>query len=166
MSKIISLIVNPLYSVILSWLKDNDEKFKSKIVSLTIKINIPVVIFAFIISVPLTYIALKILYPQYFEAASYLIIPVCIGLAFSVASSLVKAILLKYMDSKKLVKSYVLYFVIFAITAITMSKFMGLTGFVYSNIISKFSLWAIFLILLKKCNMISQKQKGELDEKR
>lgn len=161
MSKIISLIVNPLYSVILSWLKDNDDKFKSKIVSLTVKINIPVLFLSFIISVPLTYIAMKILYPQYFEASVYLIIPVCIGLAFSVVSSLVKAILLKYMDSKKLVKAYVIYFIIFVISAITMSKFIGLIGFVYSNVISKFSLWIIFLILLKKCNIISQKMKEE-----
>lgn len=161
MSKVINLIVNPLYSVILSWLKDNDEKFKSKIVSLTIKINIPVLIFSFVISVPLTYIALKILYPQYFAEALYLIIPVCISLAFSVVSSLVKAILLKYMDSKKLVKAYVIYFIIFVMSAIIMSKLMGLIGFAYSNIISKFSLWLIFLILLKKCNIISQKMKEE-----
>ena len=120
--------------------------------SLTIKINIPVVILAFVISVPLTYLALKILYPQYFEAALYLIIPVCIGLAFSVVTSLVKAILLKYMESKKLVKAYIIYFVIFVISAIVMSKLWGLIGFVYSNVISKFSLWIIFLLLLKKCN--------------
>lgn len=152
MSKVVNLIVNPLYSVILSWLKDNDNNFKTKILSLTIKSNIPMLIGTFIISLPLTYISLKILYPQYFEPAKFLIIPVCIGLAFSVVSSLVKAILLKYMESKKLVKAYVIYFIIFIISATMMSKLMGLAGFAYSNVISKFSLWVIFLLLLKRCS--------------
>lgn len=151
MSKVINLIINPLYSVILSWLKDN-ENFKTKLLSLTIKSNIPMLICTFIISLPLTYISLKILYPQYFEASQFLIIPICIGLTFSVVSSLVKAILLKYMESKKLLKAYIIYFAIFIISALVMSKFMGLIGFAYSNVISKFSLWIIFLVLLKKCS--------------
>lgn len=166
MSKVINLITNPLYGVILSWIKDRDEKFKAKILSLIIKINIPVVIFTFIISAPLTYIALKILYSQYFDAATYLIIPVCIGLSFSVASSLVKAVLLKYIESKKLVKAYVIYFIIFISSAIIMSRLIGLMGFAYSNVISKICLWIIFLLLLKKCNKNELQSKGEIDEKR
>ena len=158
MSKIISLIVNPLYSVILSWLKADNDNFKSKVMSLTIKSNIPIVIITFLLSIPLTYIALQLLYSQYLDASKILIIPVCIGLAFSTVSSLIKAILLKYMDNKKILKAYIFYFIIFIISAVLMSKKMGLIGFAYSNALSKFTLWIIFLWLLKTCNNNIQKK--------
>lgn len=151
MSKVISLIINPLYSVILSWLKADDKEFKNKIMLLTIKANIPMVIITFIVSLPLTFISLRILYPQYIETAKNIIIPICMALAFGTVSSIVKAIVLKYMESKKVVKVYILYFIIFIISAIIMSKYMGLIGFAYANVISKFSIWVMFLLLLWKC---------------
>ena len=39
-----------------------------------------------------------------------------------------------------------------------MSKKMGLIGFAYSNALSKFTLWIIFLWLLKTCNNNIQKK--------
>ena len=66
MSKIISLITNPMSNVILSWVsKVNENKKKNKIIKSTIIINIPIIIVVSIISIPLTYLALKILYSQY-----------------------------------------------------------------------------------------------------
>ena len=112
MSKILSLITNPLHGVILSWLKGNDEEFKKKVTTVTLKANIPMLIITFLLSIPLTYIAVMILYPQYLEDSRKLIIPICIGVAFSTASSIVKAILMKYIESKKLVKIYVIYIII------------------------------------------------------
>ncbi len=148
MSKIISLIVNPLHGVMLSWLKSDDKKFKSKILSLTIKANIPMILIVFVISIPLTMIAIKILYSQYFEQSKIIIIPVCIGLAFATATSITKAIVLKYVNSKKITRAYMIYFVIFVTAVLIMSRYFGLVGFAYANVIAKIALWGMFLALL------------------
>lgn len=123
MSRVISLITNPLHGVILSWLKGNDEDFKNKVTKLTLKANIPLLFIVFVISIPLTYIAVRILYPQYLDSAIVLIIPICIGVAFNTVTSIVKAMLMKYVDSKNLVVAYIVYIVTLIILAIMMSYY-------------------------------------------
>lgn len=146
MSKMISLIINPLYSVILSWIKGDTKK--NKIIKFTIKTSFSIVLIVFILSLPLTYFAIKILYIQYLEQAKELIIPVCIGIAFYTSASLIKAVLLKYIKSKRLVKAYLIYLALFIIIAIPASKIYGLSGFAYANMISKIVLWMQFMCLL------------------
>lgn len=146
MSKMISLIINPLYSVILSWIKVDTNK--NKIIKFTIKMGISIVLIVFILSLPLTYFAIKTLYIQYLEQSKELIIPVCIGIAFYTSSSLMKAVLLKYIKSKRMVKTYLIYLALFIIIAIPASKIYGLSGFAYANMISKIVLWVQFMCLL------------------
>ena len=158
MSKILNLITNPLHGVILSWLKGDDENFKNKVTSTTIKANIPVLIIVFFISMPLTYFAVKLLYPQYLESSIKLILPICISAAFGTVTSVVKAILMKYIESKKLVTSYILYIIVLLISATLMSYSFGIVGFAYANAIAHISLWIMFIFILNKAT-----KKGEND---
>lgn len=158
MSKILSLITNPLYGVILSWLKGNDDEFKRKVTTVTLKANIPMLIITFLLSIPLTYIAVMILYPQYLEDSRKLIIPICIGVAFSTASSIVKAILMKYIESKKLVKIYVIYIIILFLGATIASYYIGITGFAYAISLASVSLWIMFILLLNKTNALQERK--------
>ncbi len=158
MSKILSLITNPLHGVILSWLKGNDEEFKKKVTTVTLKANIPMLIITFLLSIPLTYIAVMILYPQYLEDSRKLIIPICIGVAFSTASSIVKAILMKYIESKKLVKIYVIYIIILFLGATIASYYIGITGFAYAISLASVSLWIMFILLLNKTNALQERK--------
>lgn len=158
MSKVISLIVNPLQSVILSWLKVDDENLKNKIVFKTIKISIPIMISIFILSIPITFFAIKLLYPQYLFDAINLLIPVCISIGISSVISLVKAILLKYSNSNSLVKVYIVHFVILIIMAIFLSKYYGIIGFAYANVISKIVLWIGFVYMLKQILNIKEEK--------
>ena len=164
MSKILALITNPLHGVILSWLKGNDEDFKNKVTKTTLKVNIPVIILTFIIGLPITYLAVRILYPQYLESALPLLLPVSIGMAFNTVASIVKAILLKYVDSKKLVTSYIIYIIILVAAGIGMSSFAGIIGFAYATAISKFALWFMFMIILRNINK-TEIRKEEISEK-
>ena len=164
MSKILALITNPLHGVILSWLKGNDEDFKNKVTKTTLKVNIPVIILTFIIGLPITYLAVRILYPQYLESALPLLLPVSIGMAFNTVASIVKAILLKYVDSKKLVTSYIIYIIILVTAGIGMSSFAGIIGFAYATAISKFALWFMFMIILRNINK-TEIRKEEISEK-
>ena len=161
MSKILSLITNPLHGVILSWLKGNDEEFKKKVTTVTIKANMPILIITFVLSLPLTYIAVIILYPQYLEDSKKLIIPICVGVAFSTAASIIKAILMKYIESKKLVKMYVIYNVILLVGATIASYYFGITGFAYATAIASTSLWIMFILLLNRINTLQERKIDE-----
>lgn len=164
MSKILALITNPLHGVILSWLKGNDENFKKKITRTTLKVNIPVIILTFIVGLPITYLAVRILYPQYLESALPLLLPISIGMAFNTVSTIVKAILLKYVDSKRLVTSYIIYIIVLAVFGIGMSTFWGIIGFAYATAISKIILWILFICILRNINKL-QARKEEINEK-
>lgn len=165
MSKIIALTINPLHGVILSWLKGNDENFKKKVVRLTLKANIPILVIVFIITIPLTYIAVSLLYPQYLESSLVLILPVSIAVAFNAVATIAKAILLKYVESKKLVRAYLIYIVSLIIIAIVMSNLYGLVGFAYSIAISKIILWILFMITLNKVSRKNQVE-GEIENEK
>lgn len=161
MSKIASLITNPMSSVILSWVSNSKNKdSKSKIIKLTLIANLPILLGVTIITIPLTYISLKILYSQFIQDALILIIPIAITTAFGTAASLIKSVLLKYSNTNKLVGTYIIYFSFFAILAFFMSKSNGLQGFTIANLISKIILWLLFIILL-----LSSKEKSKEIEK-
>lgn len=164
MSKIASLITNPMSSVILSWVSNSDEKkAKKKILKLSLISNIPILIVVTIITIPLTYIALRILYSQYMEDALVLIIPIAITTAFGTAATLIKSVLLKYTNTNKLVVTYIIYFAIFSLLGYNLSKSQGLIGFTVANLIAKIILWGLFIILLiisKKENQKESKING------
>lgn len=148
-SKIASLITNPMSNVILSWVSNaNNQDSKKKIIKLTLISNIPILIAVTVVTIPLTYIALMILYSQYMEAAKILILPIAITTAFGTASTLIKSVLLKYSNTNRLVGSYIIYFAIFAVLGYFLSKSNGIVGFTVANLISKIVLWILFIVLL------------------
>lgn len=158
MSKIASLITNPMSSVILSWVANSDEKKnKKKILKMTLISNIPILLVVTIITIPLTYIALRILYSQYMGDALVLIIPIAITTAFGTSATLIKSVLLKYSNTNNLVITYILYFAIFSLLGYNLSKSQGLIGFTVANLIAKIILWGLFIILL----IISKKENQE-----
>ena len=111
-------------------------------------------IIVFFISMPLTYLAVKLLYPQYLNDSIKLILPICISAAFGTVTSVVKAILMKYIESKKLVTSYILYIIVLLISATLMSYSFGIIGFAYAT--AHISLWIMFIFILNKAT-----KKGE-----
>lgn len=155
MSKIANLITNPMSSVILSWVSNTkEESSKNKILKATLIANIPVLLLTTIITAPLTYMAIKILYSQFLKDAIVLIVPIALTTAFSIAATLIKSVLLKYSNTNKLVGIYCVYFIIFIIFSYILSKSNGLFGFTIANLISRILLWGLFIILL----IISKKE--------
>ena len=150
MSKVISLITNPLHGVILSWLKGDDLEFRDRVIQNLIKISVPLVLFVFIISLPITYISVRIFYPIYLNDALYIMMPICVGVAFSSMSSIVKGVLLKYVDSKKLIHSYLIYIFILVIFGGFFSFYYGLVGFSISTALANIALSFSFYFLLNR----------------
>ncbi len=148
-SKIASLITNPMSNVILSWVSNaKNQDSKKKIIKLTLLSNIPILIIVTVVTIPLTYMALLILYSQYMETAKVLIIPIAITTSFGTAATLIKSVLLKYSNTNRLVVTYIVYFAVLAILGYSLSKSNGIVGFTIANLISKIILWILFIVLL------------------
>ena len=149
MSKMVSLISNPLHSVLLSWIK-NDGKSKDGILTIVFKYCFSLILLISIITIPLTYIAVRLLYNSYLNDSLLIIIPISIGAGFAFATSFIKAVILKYIDSKKTLSSYIKYFISFIILSIILSKFYGLMGFALANMLSRVILFVLFIEVLKR----------------
>ncbi len=160
MSKVINMIINPIHSVLLSWINKGDKnKIKIMIIN-SIKVSFIFSIIAFFISIPITYLAVKLLYNQYIVDAQAIIIPVSCALGFSVGMSIIKSFVMKFLSNKNLVLMYILYLIVFVVCSILMSKQLGLIGFAYSSVIAKVFIYFEFVIALCIAN-----NKGEFDEK-
>lgn len=149
MSKIVGLIVNPISNVILSWVSGSKgQNRKIQIIKMTMILNIPIILGVAIITIPLTYIALKILYNQYLSDALVLIIPISISTAFGTSATLIKSVLLKYSNTNRLIVIYVIYFLGFVIFGYKLSQLYGIKGFAIANLITRIILWIGFIVLL------------------
>lgn len=147
MSKIVNMITNPLHSVLLTWI--NKGKDNSKIINAFIMCCIPVILISVALCLPTTYVAVRLLYPQYLSEATKIILPVSLGLGLSVGVALLKSLLLKFIEYRKLIFIYLIYFILFIIISIIMSKYLGIIGFCYATFISKTILFIEFIINLK-----------------
>lgn len=154
MSKAINLIVNPVYGVVLSWLGTSTGSKRGAIVGITQKLNFPVIVLATAISWPVTYVAIKLLYPQYFSEAFSMILPICVSVGFSVANSITKGVLLKFYESRKLLLCNISYFLIFMLLALPWSHWFGINGFVYANVVARIEQWVLFMLFLSKAKKI------------
>lgn len=132
-SNITALLTNPMSSVVLSWVSNAKEEARKRIVKLTFLINIPLIIGVTIITIPLTYIAMYILYRQYLNSATLLINLISIATAFGTASTFTKSILFRFAKTASLVGVYILYFIVLSILGITLSKLYSLTRIYYCN---------------------------------
>lgn len=165
MSKISSLATNPISSVLLSWIAKAKQEKKGVILKKLLLANIPMIIIITLINIPITYIAVRILYSQYLQDSIPLILPLSLATAFSCTTFLTKSVLLKFANAKHLIYIYILHFMFFSIIGYVLSVNFGLYGFAIANLISKIELWLSFIILiviiiLRKQNKIEQK--GEL----
>ena len=150
MSKIVALITNPLHGVLLSWINSDNKKQNDLIVSKILKYCLPVASIASFVSLPLTYLAVAVLYRQYLSDAISIMIPVSIGVGLAFVTALIKAVLLKLVNSKILLKTHIIYIIIFVLTSIGFSHLFGLVGFAISGVISKLYLLIAFCRLLAR----------------
>lgn len=135
-SNITSLLTNPMSSVILSWISNAKDENKNKIFKITLSINIPLIIIVTLITIPLTYLSMFVLYKQYLSGITILVILISISTAFGTAGAFTKTILIKYTKTANLVGIYIMYFIVLSILGIILSKIYSLIRicFCYRNI--------------------------------
>lgn len=134
-SNITSLLTNPMSSVILSWISNAKDEKKNKIFKITLSINIPLIIIVTLITMPLTYLSMFVLYKQYLSGITILVILISISTAFGTAGAFTKTILIKYTKTANLVGIYIMYFIVLSILGIILSKIYSLIRicFCYCN---------------------------------
>ena len=134
-SNITSLLTNPMSSVILSWISSAKDEKKNKIFKITLSINIPLIIIVTLITMPLTYLSMFVLYKQYLSGITILVILISISTAFGTAGAFTKTILIKYTKTANLVGIYIMYFIVLSILGIILSKIYSLIRicFCYCN---------------------------------
>ena len=136
-SKMVALITNPISSVILAWMAKAKKENISKIIIKTLKANIPLLFLVTIISIPMTYISIKILYSGHLLESIPLIIPISIATAFNCCASLTKSILLKVANTKHLIYVYIIHFIFLSILGYLGSRYSGIQGFTVATAICK-----------------------------
>ena len=150
LSKMMFLVVNPMNAVLLSWLSGDRVTDKNVVIRRQIQVNMIILVVVFLISFPLTYFLMKILYSQFFDQVIAVILPLSLLSAFSIASSFLRVVFLRYYDLKTLKYVNIIHLVVFLTAAPLGAMFYGLGGFTLGVAASKATLWITFLWMLKK----------------
>lgn len=150
MSKMICLVVNPISVVILAKLTGVSDTGKFKIVSAVIKLIIPSFLIFLVGSVILSYFGVKLLYPNYFDDAVDLLLPIGIATSLSLISFLLKPVIMRFSSIKELLIVQILYAVIFCICMYFFSTWWGIMGYAWASCFAQlFQSLSFSLIVLK-----------------
>ncbi|HHU52612.1 MAG TPA: hypothetical protein GXZ43_00830 [Clostridiaceae bacterium] len=149
-SNLLFIIINPINGVILAWLsKDNISDAKT-IINNHIKVNFIIIALVFCLNIPAIYLMTWILYKKYLHIVITILIPLSINATFSIASSLLKMVYLRYLELKRIKYFNLTQLMCFILFSFIGSKFFGVIGFAFGAAFSKFVLWFLYLYSLFK----------------
>lgn len=150
LSKMLFLVINPINGVLLSWLSSDQTTNEKKVIARQLKANSVVLILVFFLSVPMIYVMMLIFYPQFLNQVIPILLPLAAISSFSIASSLLRVVFLRYFNLMALKYINILHIFTFLIASLLGAKYFGLIGFTYGVGFSKFVLWLSFFWILTK----------------
>lgn len=142
LSKIISLLVNPINSVMMAKLSNKKELKSSRKFLNNIIIILIISIFLSILS---SIAGLYTLYNNYFYSSLNIVIPVGIASGLTITILLLKSIYLVNRGSKELLLINIIYAILLVISSIIFSYYFGLIGFAWANVISRLVQFYIYI---------------------
>ena len=158
-SKIMALIANPLSGFLLSKMGTSDNINKKNVLQFAIKYFFPMIIIFFSASLLLCFIAINVLYPQYYLQAINLIFPISLAVSMSLVNILFRPFLILTVNSKLILYSNIFYALTFILSIYPMVYFGGLFGFACSVAIGRLIQLLCYLkIIFKKNNEIVNQQ--------
>ncbi len=155
-SKIGNIVLNPLSGVMLGWLSNTKQKHRKKIFKLISILSIVIGGIYFIVSLIISPLVIKLLYPQFYQEALKIYIYTCIMGAIYASTSLLKPVIIRFCSIKLLTYANFLYGLIFVVLGFYMTKIHGIIGFAISGIIS-----SIFLFILLHFIMFMDRKLNE-----
>ena len=150
LSKMLFLIINPINGVLLAYLSTNEFGDGKKVIRKQVNINFIIIVLTFLLSIPLTYVATYLFYNQFLDKVVEILIPLSTIATFSVASSLLRVIFLKYANIRYLKYINIINIISFIVFATIGAKYFGILGFAYGVAFSKFLLWLSFYIVINR----------------
>lgn len=157
-TKFFSLILNPLSSALFARVSQNEKQEDENLYKgIELKLFLFIAIELFV-SLAISILALKLLYPQYYARGVKIIFFVCLASCFADNSSVIRSIVQKDMGENKLLIYYASYLLTFvALGAILAFKF-DLMGYAISHLISRFILYLLFITSLIKVKRLKNKK--------
>lgn len=159
MSKMICLVINPISVVILAKLTSVSDTKKFKIISILIKLLIPLFLIFLIGSVILSYLGVRMLYPDYFDDATNLLLPIGIATSLSLISLLMKPVIMRFSNIKELLFVQILYAIIFCSSMYFFSKWWGIVGYAWAGCLAQLTQSLSFSLMILKSRTVE----GELN---
>ncbi|MGI6580656.1 MAG: hypothetical protein ACOX3H_10575 [Saccharofermentanales bacterium] len=153
-SNLLFIIINPINGVILAWLSKDSVSDAKTIIKNHIKVNFIIIILVFILNIPAIYLMTRFLYKKYLHIVITILVPLAINAVFSIASSLLKMVYLRYLELNRIKYFNLIHLGCFILFAFLGSKFFGVIGFAYGAAFSKFVLWLLYLLSLLKVKKV------------
>lgn len=150
LSKIVYLVINPINSVIMAWMTSSEITEKKNFIKKFVFVNIILMGLTFLLNLPLTYVATYILYRQYFEVISSVVVLLSISCALGVGNSIIFNLVLRFTDVKNIKYINIIKLIVFIVAGYFGALWWGMTGFIIGMIMSKAVLWFMYLFLLRK----------------
>lgn len=148
MSKMLSLIANPINSVLLTKLSKNknNEHKTTKIILVFSFFTIISIILSFISS----YLGVLFLYPKYLKDTIRILLPIAISSGIGITVLLFKSVYIMRKGTYMLMTINVGYAFLLTITSLVLSSKYGIQGFAWANVISRISQLIIYFIYYGK----------------
>lgn len=156
--KITALIMNPLNEVILVYLSKASDRGAPKLFFVIIKLSLFLCMVLFAIMLPVIYLMSFLLYHQYIQDITTILVFLSLASSIGTVSSILKNFVLKYAKPKQLTLSYAANLVLLAIGGSLGAMFYGLVGFSFAIVCVRASLWLSFIWVLFICMRKEQVQ--------
>ncbi len=159
MSKLTSMVTNPISGVILAQLS-NKSKEDHQAIAKTSLVSWPILVgMILVFNLILAPLALKVLYSHFYNSAIQLIIPVSIAGALAGANYLMKPAILKFYSTSIFMGINLVYALFFVVCLYIFSSQWGLMGYAIATAVSRAiqSICYLFVLLYgKKINKVTQ----------
>lgn len=143
MSRIVALIANPLNTVFFTGLYSKNIVNAREFIRKSLRVSALLALIVTLISLPTTYFATNILYPQFSDSVVNIIPALAIMCGFDTSSSILRIVLLKFEEANRVSRLYTVFFFSFIALCLTGGIMVGLVGFVYAAAISRVVLFCV-----------------------
>lgn len=132
MSKMVGLLVNPLNTVFFTGLFAKDIDNHTAAIKKYLRIGVGLSVCVTLITIPTTYLAAKLLYPQFSEGILMILPALAVSCGFDTATSVLRIVMLKFEEASRVSRLYLVFFWLFVIFCIVGGALAGLVGFAYA----------------------------------
>lgn len=147
-SRMMSLFVTPINDVILVHISRTKETSAKKIIGFVLWISLLLLAGIFIVTIPIIYILIYILYPQYLADIMSILLSLSIVASLGAVTAILRSFIIRYVKAIYLLISYLITTILIIVMGYYGAIYYGIVGFAWSVVIARVILFIIFMFLL------------------